>query len=394
MDENIYSVSKLSSDIKLFVEANFENIRVKGEVQGLKLHQSGHVYFSLKDDSGLIDAICWKWSYMKQSLKLEDGMEIICSCDVTTYPMRSKYQIIVKSFQIAGEGALLKMLEERKKKLLAEGYFAKKRPLPYIPTKIGVITSETGAVFHDIMNRLRDRFPIHVVLWPVIVQGDGAVNDIKAAIRGFNAMDAGARPDVLIIARGGGSVEDLMVFNDEEIVKAVFHSEIPTISAIGHETDTTLIDYAADRRAATPTAAAELVVPVKSELLQNLREVEERLSNLAKNIYHKNELKLHQFKLSYNSLVGLLQIKMQRLDYAVEKITNLVATVVERKAQRFQLCHKMLESYSYQNTLKRGFAIVYSKDGKVIRDATDTAANDEISIKLVTSTILAKIIKN
>jgi len=394
MDENIYSVSKLSNDIKLFVEANFENIRLKGEVQGAKVHQSGHVYFSLKDESSLIDAICWKWSYLKQSLKLEDGMEIICECDVTTYPMRSKYQVIVKNYKLAGEGALLKMLEERKKKLLAEGYFAQKRPLPYLPQKIGVITSETGAVFHDIMNRLRARFPMHVMLWPVIVQGEGAVEDIKGAISGFNGMSASKKPDVLIIARGGGSIEDLMVFNDEEIVKAVFASKIPTISAIGHETDTTLIDYAADVRAATPTAAAEIVVPVRAELLSNLQERGERLLNLAKNLYNRHELRVQKCKISYASLVNLLQLKMQRLDYAVERGNNLIKNAFDRKFQRFELASKMLESYSYTNTLKRGFAIVYDKNHKVIKNSSATVAGDEISIKLYDSKIDAVVTKN
>ena len=277
-----YTVSEISQAVKHTLERSFERVRVRGELSGFKRHTSGHLYFTLKDTDAAMDGVCWRGTAMRLAIKPEDGMEVICTGRITTYPGRSKYQIVIDSMELAGEGALLKLIEDRRKRLAAEGLFdpERKRPLPFLPEVIGVITSPTGAVIRDILHRLADRFPRRVLLWPVLVQGEGAAEQVAAAIRGFNALGAeGAvpRPELLIVARGGGSLEDLMAFNEEIVVRAAAESRIPLIAAVGHETDTTLIDHAADRRAPTPTAAAEMAVPVRSELLAGLQRDGQRL---------------------------------------------------------------------------------------------------------------------
>jgi len=256
-----YSVSEISQAVKRTLEGAFERVRVRGEISGFKRAASGHLYFALKDEEAKLDAVCWRLSAGRLAVTPEDGLEVVAIGRVSSYPGRSSYQLVVESLELAGEGALLKLLEERRKKLAAEGLFdaARKRPLPFLPEVIGVITSPTGAVIRDILHRLEDRFPRRVLLWPVLVQGEGAKEQIAAAINGFNAIRPGGplpRPDLLIVARGGGSLEDLWAFNEEIVVRAAAASTIPLISAVGHETDTTLIDHAADRRAPTPTAAA------------------------------------------------------------------------------------------------------------------------------------------
>ncbi|MCH8858621.1 MAG: exodeoxyribonuclease VII large subunit, partial [Proteobacteria bacterium] len=281
-----YSVSEISRLLKRTVEDAFPYVRVRGELSRINRHASGHCYFDLKDDKAVIAAVVWKGSYARLAMTPEQGLEVVCTGRLTTYPGQSKYQIVVEQMELAGIGALMAMLEERRKKLAAEGLFdeERKKAIPFLPETIGVITSPTGAVIRDIMHRLADRFPRRVVLWPVTVQGKRAPDEIVAAIRGFNALKTGgpvARPDVLIVARGGGSFEDLLAFSDEAVVRAAAESEIPLISAIGHETDTTLIDFAADRRAPTPTAAAEMVVPVRRELVANILELEQRLLRAA-----------------------------------------------------------------------------------------------------------------
>jgi len=268
-----FSVSELSAALKRAVEENFPFVRVRGEISGLKFATSGHTYFDLKDDKAVLNAIIWKQTARAMALRPEAGLEVVATGRITTYPGSSRYQIIVEQLELAGAGALMAMLEERKKSLAAEGLFAaeRKKKLPFLPDVIGVITSPTGAVIRDIMHRLQARFPRRVLLWPVAVQGERAAAEVAAAIAGFNAFDpSGAlpRPDLLIVARGGGSMEDLMAFNDEAVVRAAAASVIPLISAVGHETDTTLIDYASDRRAPTPTAAAEMAVPVRRELIE------------------------------------------------------------------------------------------------------------------------------
>ncbi len=272
-----YSVSEIAAALKRTVEDSFPFVRVRGEISGLKFATSGHVYFDLKDDKAVLNAIIWKPTARALRLKPEAGLEVVVTGRVTTYPGSSRYQIIVEQIELAGRGALMAMLEERKKKLTAEGLFdaARKKKLPFLPEIVGVITSPTGAVIRDIMHRLNDRFPRRVLLWPVAVQGEKAAAEIAAAIAGFNAFTRN-RPDVLIVARGGGSIEDLMAFNEEIVVRAAAASAIPLISAVGHETDTTLIDFVSDRRAPTPTAAAEMAVPVRSELLAQTMDLQRR----------------------------------------------------------------------------------------------------------------------
>ncbi|QJE74880.1 exodeoxyribonuclease VII large subunit [Aerophototrophica crusticola] len=276
------SVSELARDLKRTVEERFAYVRVRGEISQPKRHTSGHLYLRLKDESAVLEAVCWKGTVARLSVRPEEGMEVVCTGRLTTYPGRSQYQLVIETMDLAGEGALLKMLEERKKRLAAEGLFApeKKRPLPFLPNVIGVVTSPTGAVIRDILHRLADRFPRHVLLWPVAVQGERAAAEVAKAIQGFNSIQPGGRvprPDLLIVARGGGSLEDLMAFNEEVVVRAAAASRIPLISAVGHETDTTLIDFASDRRAPTPTAAAEMAVPVRAELLSQVLDDGRRL---------------------------------------------------------------------------------------------------------------------
>ncbi|MGB9395854.1 MAG: exodeoxyribonuclease VII large subunit, partial [Pseudolabrys sp.] len=271
-----WTVSELSAALRRTVEDAYGYVRVRGEISGFKgAHSSGHVYFALKDESARLEAVIWKGTYGRMRVKPEEGLEVVVTGRLTTYPGRSNYQIIVDSLEPAGIGALMKLLEERKKKLAAEGLFdeARKQLLPFLPDVIGVITSPTGAVIRDILHRLEDRFPRHVLVWPVRVQGETSAAEVANAIRGFNALPERGplpRPELIIVARGGGSLEDLWSFNEEIVVRAAAESMIPLISAVGHETDVTLIDFASDRRAPTPTAAAEMAVPVRVELMSTL----------------------------------------------------------------------------------------------------------------------------
>ena len=276
-----YSVSEVSAALKRTVEDAFPFVRVRGEVSKVTFQSSGHVYFDLKDDMAVLNAVCWRLTAQRLKVKPQQGLEVVCTGRISTYAGSSRYQLIVDQIELAGLGALMALLEQRKKKLAAEGLFAleKKRKLPFLPEVIGVITSPTGAVIRDIMHRLDARFSRRVLLWPVSVQGEWAAGEVVAAIRGFNAIKPGGpvpRPDLLIVARGGGSIEDLMAFNEEAVVRAVFEGTIPLISAVGHETDTTLIDFVSDMRAPTPTAAAEMAVPVRAELLGQTLDLERR----------------------------------------------------------------------------------------------------------------------
>ena len=276
-----FSVTEISLALKRTVEDQFGYVRIRGEISGLKRAASGHVYPALKDEKSVLDGVMWKGVAGRLTFRPEDGLEIIATGKLTTYPGRSKYQIVIDKMEVAGEGALMVLLEKRKKELTAEGLFdpSRKVDIPYLPDVIGVVTSPTGSVIRDILHRLSDRFPRHVLVWPVLVQGEGASKQIADAIEGFNAMDPDGdipRPDVLIVARGGGSLEDLWCFNEEEVVRAAANSKIPLISAVGHETDTTLIDYASDHRAPTPTAAAERAVPVRDDLVYTVKDLELR----------------------------------------------------------------------------------------------------------------------
>src|SRR5947199_6352524 len=271
-----WTVSELSAALKKTVEDAFGYVRVRGEISGFRgAHSSGHCYFALKDESAKIEAVIWKTAYGRRCFKPQEGLEVIADGKLTTYPGSSKYQIVIEALEPAGIGALMALMEERKRKLAAEGLFdeARKQLLPWLPEVIGVVTSPTGAVIRDILHRLQDRFPRRVLVWPVKVQGEGSAEQVAAAIRGFNALPERGRipqPDLLIVARGGGSLEDLWSFNEEIVVRAAAASMIPLISAVGHETDITLIDFAADMRAPTPTASAQLAAPVRADLLLRL----------------------------------------------------------------------------------------------------------------------------
>jgi exodeoxyribonuclease VII large subunit len=425
----VYSVSELSLSLKRSVEEQFGHVRVKGEISGLKRAGSGHVYLALKDEDALLDGVMWKGTAQKLSMVPEDGIEVIATGRLTTYPGRSKYQIVIESMEIAGQGALLKLLEDRRKKLLAEGLFnaERKRDLPFLPEVIGVVTSPTGAVIRDILHRLRDRFPRHVLVWPVLVQGEGAAQQVAAAIEGFNSIAPGGavpRPDLLIVARGGGSLEDLWAFNEEIVVRAAAASEIPLISAVGHETDTTLIDFASDRRAPTPTAAAEMAVPVRSELLLRINESGGRVMrgtvrlldaltkdvrNLARGLIEpqryveeaaqklddRTERATRAMKVLLDRRAGelartsaklttpqhLIRVKSTRFETATRDAQRAMRAVLINKGNELKQVTRVLNSLSYQRVLDRGFALVANADGHPVLDAASVAPGMALDIR-------------
>ena len=411
-----FSVSEISQAVKRTLEGTFERVRVRGEISGFKRAASGHLYMALKDENAVLDAVCWRGTAGKLSLKPEDGMEVIASGRITSYPGRSKYQIVIDSLELAGEGALLKLLEDRRRKLAEEGLFdeARKRALPFLPEVIGVVTSPTGAVIRDILHRLADRFPRRVLVWPVLVQGEGAAEQVAAAIRGFNAFppQGGAlpRPDLLIVARGGGSLEDLWAFNEEVVVRAAAESQIPLISAVGHETDTTLIDFASDRRAPTPTAAAEMAVPVRRELLIQTGELDrrllaaatrlvaerrERLDGLGRGLVDPKRLledmsqrlddRAERLKGAWNGLVRdwqsrldrlhaglphprqLLAVKAEQLTGPAARIDYLRPRLLTERRQEVDGLNRVLESVSYKKVLQRGYAVVRGPQGAITK---------------------------
>ncbi|MBC8337641.1 MAG: exodeoxyribonuclease VII large subunit [Alphaproteobacteria bacterium] len=404
----VLSVAEISSLLKRTVEDTFGQVRVQGEISGFKRAASGHLYFTLKDETAVIDAVCWRGTAAGLGVSPEDGLEVVVTGRLTIYPARSKYQIVVDAMEVAGEGALLKLLEERRRKLAAEGLFDldSKQELPFLPEVIGVVTSETGAVFRDILHRLSDRFPRRVLLWPVTVQGDAAPGEIAAAIEGFNALDGKGkkdlpRPDILIVARGGGSLEDLMAFNEEIVVRAAAASTIPLISAVGHETDTTLIDFASDARAPTPTAAAEMAVPVRADLVAQVEDDGARLLNSVTRLVDDGRRHLDAMARGLPDLGRLIGDFSQRLDDWTERLINAVRfgldgrraelarlaaeipnpqqqlehakgqlkrevraleaagrTIVTERRRNLKQASALLESFSYQRVLERGFALV------------------------------------
>src|SRR5690349_11273550 len=317
-----FTVSELSSALKRTVEDRFGHVRVRGEISGFRgPHSSGHCYFALKDESAKIDAVVWKFNHARMRFKPQEGLEVIATGKLTTFPGKSSYQIVIESLEPAGVGALMALLEERKKKLTAEGLFnpARKQELPWLPEVIGVVTSPTGAVIRDILHRLPDRVPRSVLGWPVKVQGEGSAEQVAAAIRGFNALPEGGRiprPDLLIVARGGGSLEDLWSFNEEIVVRAAADSMIPLISAVGHETDITLLDFVADKRAPTPTAAAEMAVPVRSELLAEIESLARRTMVCWQRGMESRRNELRAAARALPAAHELLSIPRQRLDAA------------------------------------------------------------------------------
>ena len=404
-----YSVSEIAGHIKRVVEDTFGFVRVRGEISKVSVNaSSGHAYLSLKDDKAVLDAVCWRGTMAKLAHKPTAGMEMIVTGKLTTYPGSSKYQLVIESLEPAGVGALMAMLEQRKKMLDAEGLFspARKQPLPFLPEVIGIVTSPTGAVIRDMLHRLADRFPLAVMLWPVPVQGAGAAEKIAEAIEGFNRIplvDA-RRPDVLIVARGGGSIEDLWAFNEEVVVRAAANSNIPLISAVGHETDTTLIDYASDMRAPTPTAAAELAVPVRAELLARVEQLSlqqnhavrkllsfhaERIAGLARGLPRPQQLVANMAQMLDAMAERLQHALPRRLEMQREKLARLMAglsprylqQMLQHEQQRLGHLGALLESLNVLSVLKRGFALVKDAGGQVITSAESMPSNATLSLQ-------------
>ncbi len=353
-----YTVSELSGAVKRVIEGEFGLVRVRGEVGRVSRPSSGHLYFDLKDDRAVIAAVSWKGQVARMQVRPEEGMEVVATGRMTTFPGQSKYQLIVDDVAPAGAGALMAMLEKRKAALGAEGLFdqGRKKPIPYLPRVIGVVTSPSGAVIRDILHRLRDRFPRHVLVWPVAVQGQDCAEQVAAAIRGFNAIEPGGpipRPDVLIVARGGGSLEDLWGFNEEIVVRAAAASRIPLISAVGHETDTTLIDYAADLRAPTPTAAAELAVPVRLELLATLEALGARLTRgIGQGVVLRRQ-RLRDLSRALPRLEALLATPRQRLDSAALRLGSALGLAVTRKHRDFDRVAGRLQPQALRGLVAR-----------------------------------------
>ena len=342
------TVTELSLAIKRAVEGGFGRVRVKGEISGYKLASSGHLYFDLKDADSAITACCWKPQAARLGFKPEEGMEVIATGRITTYQKTSKYQIIIESMEPAGIGQLLAKVEALRVKLLGEGLFdvSRKPPLPFLPEIIGIITSATGAVLQDIRHRIGERLPRRLILWPVLVQGDGAAAQIVEAIQGFNRMES--RPSVLIVARGGGSAIDLMAFNDEAVVRAAAASAIPLISAIGHETDTTLIDYAAAKRAPTPTAAAEFAVPERSELRRRLQHNHSRLSKAMESMADTYRLRLLAITRGIGKPQNLLDGTRRSLDELRERLERTVVTRLLNHSHQLEILQNRLPSPQQQ----------------------------------------------
>lgn len=378
-----FSVSEISNTIKLAVEGAFPYVRVKGELSNFKKAPSGHLYFNLKDESAVLAGVCWKGSAARFNFKPEDGLEVVCSGKITTYPGQSKYQMIVDSMSPAGLGALMELLEKRKKKLAAEGLFDadRKKPIPFLPKVIGVVTSPTGAVIRDILHRIEDRFPSNVIVWPVLVQGEKAAEQIANAIYGFNAIKGEKRPDTLIVARGGGSLEDLWPFNEEIVVRAAAASDIPLISAVGHETDTTLIDYASDLRCPTPTAAAEKSVPVKAELVLFVDDMARRVKGEIFRLLENKAGELKGLARGIPNLSQLIDDKVQKLDNLSLRLENAFPKILQDKQQKLHYLGKLLESYSYKNVLQRGYAVVHGKGGQVVSCVGDINAGDKFKLE-------------
>jgi exodeoxyribonuclease VII large subunit len=396
------SVGELAGSLKRLIESEFAQVRVRGEISGFKRHSSGHCYFSMKDESACIDAVIWRGNANSLAFRPEDGAEVIATGKMTTYAGRSKYQLVVERLELAGEGALMALLERRRKALAAEGLFdeSRKRRLPFLPKVIGVVTSPTGAVIRDILHRLEDRCPTHVLLWPVPVQGEGSSAKIAAAIRGFAAIADGdpvPRPDLLIVARGGGSIEDLWAFNEEEVVRAAAECPIPLISAVGHETDTTLIDHAADRRAPTPTAAAEIAVPVRAELFAFIDELGRRAGNCLSRMADRARERLELTVCRWPEPEALFAPAAQRLDEFGERLPRALASRasdaranlngvaprlrpellldrVSRAGERLASLWKMAELVHPDRPLSRGFVRVTDRAGKTLARASDAIA--------------------
>lgn len=424
------TISEISALLKRTVEDRFGFVRLRGELSGVKRAASGHFYCALKDEGAVIDGVMWKGNAQRLNFRAEDGLEVIATGKLTTYPGRSKYQIVIDSMELAGEGALLALLEKTRARLAAEGLFdaGRKQALPFLPRTIGVVTSPTGAVIRDILHRLADRFPSHVLVWPVLVQGNGAAEQVASAVRGFSALQPGGpvpRPDVVIVARGGGSIEDLWSFNEEVVVRAIAECAIPVISAVGHETDTTLADYAADRRVPTPTAAAEMAVPVRADLAFTLSDLGARQRRA---VYRPVELGRERLAARARLLPrpeNLLQPQAQRLDDLSERLrralgdrsakgrerlagtaarlspslltrtaaeaqrrldrARLQPALVERPLQHGADClaalTRVMSQLHPEKPLERGYAIIRSADGKALTTRAEAAGEALLTLQ-------------
>ena len=413
------SVTELSMSLKRTIETSYGRVRVRGEISGFKRHASGHCYFSLKDEGACMDAVVWRSSAQTLAFRPEDGAEVIATGKLTTYPGRSKYQIVVERMELAGEGALMALLDKRRRALAAEGLFEaeRKRKLPFMPRIIGVVTSPTGAVIRDILHRLEDRCPTHVIVWPVPVQGEGASAKVAQAIRGFGAMQPGGpvpRPDLLIVARGGGSIEDLWAFNEEEVVRAAAESPIPLISAVGHETDTTLIDFVSDMRAPTPTAAAELAVPVRAELMALVDDLGRRsaacLTAHARRARERLDLTVHRWP----EPQVLFAPATQRMDDLVARMPRALAARaaharadlsavaprlrgellkdrIARAHDRLESLWRLAELAHPDRPLKRGFARVTDRSGRTLTHVAEANAARELTLHFGDGTVDATV---
>ena len=427
-----YTVSELAFALKRTVEDAYGLVKLRGEISGFKgRHSSGHCYFTLKDEGACIEAVIWRSTFERLKFKPDEGLEVVARGRITTYPDRSKYQIVIDALEPAGVGALLAQLEERKKRLAAEGLFeeARKKALPFLPRIIGVVTSPTGAVIRDILHRLGDRFPCHVLVWPVRVQGETCAVEVTAAIEGFNGLEGAGpipRPDLIIVARGGGSLEDLWGFNDETMARAVAASTIPLISAVGHETDWTIIDYVADFRAPTPTAAAERAVPVRADLLitvtqhglrvatslrRRIGSERHRFAGLARGLprkanildlprqrfdsasaslkralianarVHRNWLERATGRLRPHVVARTAQQGRDRLIRLDRSQARSLATLLARSRAKLDGQAKLLHTLGYHNVLSRGFALVRGEDGAMLRRAAEVKPGSALDIE-------------
>jgi len=388
-----FSVSEITSLTKNILEENFERVRIRGEVSKIK-ENKGHLYFSLKDENFVLNAICWSSAVPLLQVFPEEGMEVVAEGKITTYAKSSisSYQIKVDQIELQGEGALLKLIEQRKKKLQAEGYFNEehKKPIPFIPDKIGIITSPTGAVIMDIINRVKDRYPTHLLIYPISVQGNKSAGEIIEGIEFFNKK---INVDTIIIARGGGGVEDLISFNDEKVVKAAFASKIPIISAIGHETDFTLLDFVADYRASTPTAAAEKAVPEKNNLIEKIFALQKQLISGFNLFLKEKDKNIYQLvkSLNINNLKNLIREKKDKIKGFDKSLFNLL----KNKFKYFQLnlnsIFSRLNSLDTNRILKRGFSIVRDLNNNLVYKKDHANKNNDIVIELSDGKIKAKI---
>jgi len=414
------SVSQLSAAIKRTVEDGFARVRVRGELSGTKRAASGHFYAAMKDDNALIDMVMWKGQAARLAFRPEDGIEVIATGKLTTYPGRSKYQLVVDTLEVAGEGALMLLFEKLKARLGAEGLFDRDRKyerLPYLPRTIGVVTSPTGAVIRDILHRLADRCPTHVIVWPVLVQGDGAAAQVANAIRGFDGLEADGpvpRPDLVIVARGGGSIEDLWAFNEEVVVRAIAECRIPTISAVGHETDVTLADYAADVRAPTPTAAAEMAVPVRAELMSQLATwngriigaanrhqalAGERLTALARHLPRRDALYAPQRQRLDDAGERLDRSQRHRLAVISERLATrgaalrpaLLARRWDRDRAQLEGLGRLLDSLDPRALLSRGYAMVRDAGGAIVTTAAKARDAGHLRLQFADGEVLVQV---